>query len=71
VEAFQYLFGLNPLECVTCGAVAPPQAVEGVGAWIMPVEPSPAATVACRITPAGGPGAVCVSPSTVCVPPSA
>jgi len=58
VEAFRYQLGSNPLECMTCVAVAPPQAVEGVRAWIMPVEPSPAATVACRIAPAGGPRAV-------------
>jgi len=32
VEAFRYQFGLNRLECVTCVAVAPPQAVEGAGA---------------------------------------
>jgi len=32
VEAFRYQFGSNPLECVTCVAVAPPQVVAGVGA---------------------------------------
>jgi len=32
VEAFRYQFGSNPLECVTCVAVAPPQVVEGAGA---------------------------------------
>jgi len=31
VEALRYQIGLNPHECVTCVAVAPPQVVQGVG----------------------------------------
>jgi len=54
VEAFRCQSGSNPLECVTCAAVAPPQVVEGVGTWIMAVEPSPVATVAWRTAQTGG-----------------